>query len=215
VAHLVLKACERLSSRSQSWRKSTRPATASAINVSSFTANCWRRSCTVVGCGFSFFVNIENPFRCSPRSAACLLLGRVKIPATVIDLQKIERGEYAENFFRKAFTPSERVAIAKVTKPREEAAAKERQEEGRKAQAERGKEGGRGKKNPSRKVSSRGKRKPQSRDNTAKTLGVSGKTLEKEMAVVEAAERDPKRLAFEETFLIGFSFSRLGPVRPM
>ena len=34
-------------------------------------------------------------------------LGRERIPATVLDLDQIVRGEYAENFFRKAFTPSE------------------------------------------------------------------------------------------------------------
>ena len=34
-------------------------------------------------------------------------LGREHIPATVLNLDHIARGEYAENFFRKMFTPSE------------------------------------------------------------------------------------------------------------
>src|SRR5262245_50708665 len=39
-------------------------------------------------------------------------LGWTEIPVTVLDLDRVERGEYAENEFRKAFTPSEMVAIA-------------------------------------------------------------------------------------------------------
>jgi ParB family chromosome partitioning protein len=54
-------------------------------------------------------------------------LGREHIPATVLDLDHIARGEYAENFFRKMFTPSESADIADALQPIEEAQAKERQ----------------------------------------------------------------------------------------
>ena len=42
------------------------------------------------------------------------MLGWDRIPATVLDLDQIARGEYAENFFRKAFTPSEFADIAEL-----------------------------------------------------------------------------------------------------
>jgi hypothetical protein len=63
------------------------------------------------------------------RLAACRSLGWSDVPATVIDIDKIARGEYAENHFRKAFAPSEEVAIVREIRPAEEAAAKERQRE--------------------------------------------------------------------------------------
>jgi ParB/RepB/Spo0J family partition protein len=44
------------------------------------------------------------------RVAACKLLGHETIPTTVIDLDRVVRGEYAENEFRKSFTLSEAVA---------------------------------------------------------------------------------------------------------
>ena len=53
-------------------------------------------------------------------------LGPPEHPVAVIDLDKIVRGEYAENFFRKAFAPSEIVAIAEAIEPGERVKAKER-----------------------------------------------------------------------------------------
>jgi ParB/RepB/Spo0J family partition protein len=54
-------------------------------------------------------------------------LGRKSIPATVIDMAKVAEGEYAENTFRKDFTPSEVVGIRRELEPIEQAKAKERQ----------------------------------------------------------------------------------------
>ena len=48
---------------------------------------------------------------------------------TILDLEQIVRGEYAENFFRKSFTPSEYADIADELEPLERQAAKERQKE--------------------------------------------------------------------------------------
>src|SRR5438105_3773666 len=51
------------------------------------------------------------------------------IPVHVVDLDSIVRGEWAENAFRKEFTPSEIVAIKRALEPRLKAEAKERQVE--------------------------------------------------------------------------------------
>lgn len=58
------------------------------------------------------------------RIAAFMHYGRDKIPATVIDIEKLALGEYAENVFHKAFTPSEMADIADTIEPLERAAAK-------------------------------------------------------------------------------------------
>src|SRR5689334_2741175 len=64
------------------------------------------------------------------RIAAFQKLGRADIPTTEVDLDRVARGEYAENQFRKAFTPSEMVAIADAIEAPKRAKAKERQIEG-------------------------------------------------------------------------------------
>ena len=51
------------------------------------------------------------------RLEACKALGLVDIAATVVDLQEIARGEFAENEIRKDFTWSERVEISKAIEP--------------------------------------------------------------------------------------------------
>ena len=61
------------------------------------------------------------------RLEAYKLLGLVDIPVTVVDLQEIAQGEFAENEMRKDFTWSERCAIADALEPGERDAAKERQ----------------------------------------------------------------------------------------
>src|SRR5437868_9949688 len=53
-------------------------------------------------------------------------LGSKTIPATVIDLERLVLGEYAENTFREAFTPTEKADIADAIEPDEREAAKER-----------------------------------------------------------------------------------------
>src|SRR5262245_38185093 len=67
------------------------------------------------------------------RLRAAKLLGWAEIPATVVDLDHIARGEFAENAIRKDFTLSEAVAIKRALEPVERAAAKERQREGGRA----------------------------------------------------------------------------------
>ena len=61
------------------------------------------------------------------RLRAAQMLGWESIPATVVDLDSIVRGEHAENTHRKDFTLSEAVAIAEALEPLERAAAAERQ----------------------------------------------------------------------------------------
>ena len=63
------------------------------------------------------------------RLRAAKVLGWTKIPITVVDLKKVALGEYAENTFRKAFTPSEMVEIADAIEPIERERAKDRQGE--------------------------------------------------------------------------------------
>jgi ParB/RepB/Spo0J family partition protein len=109
-------------------------------------------------------------------------LGKSKIPATVIDLERVVRGEYAENCERKDFTPSESVAIWRAILPLERAAAKERQMAA-------GKQRGRGI------IASGNLPEPitgEARDKAAKATGRKRRTLEKAEAVVAAAEKDPE-----------------------
>ena len=54
------------------------------------------------------------------------MLGRTDIPVTVVALDNIVRGEFAENTVRKDFTLSEAVAIKQALEPVEKAAAKTR-----------------------------------------------------------------------------------------
>ena len=60
------------------------------------------------------------------RLEACRSLGWTEIPAHVVDLTEIVRGEFAENVVRKDFLPSEMVALAEALKPAEAEAARER-----------------------------------------------------------------------------------------
>ena len=48
------------------------------------------------------------------RLRAFVHLGRTEIPARFVNLETLLKGEYAENEFRKDFTPSERVAIGEA-----------------------------------------------------------------------------------------------------
>ena len=61
------------------------------------------------------------------RLRAAQLLGWSEIPVSVVDLDAVVRGEFAENAVRKDFTLSEAVAIKRALEPMEKAAAKERQ----------------------------------------------------------------------------------------
>ena len=59
------------------------------------------------------------------RLHAAKLLGWTEIPVTVVDLDAVVRGEFAENAIRKDFTLSEAVAIKRALEPIEREAAKE------------------------------------------------------------------------------------------
>lgn len=111
------------------------------------------------------------------RLEACRMMGWADIPATVVDLADIVRGEYAENVVRKDFAPSEMVAIAQALRPAEETAAKARQ--GTRTDIQ----------HPGNFPEGR------SRDKVAAYAGVSGRTLEKaehaEPVVVRPWEQMP------------------------
>jgi N6-adenosine-specific RNA methylase IME4 len=114
------------------------------------------------------------------RLRACQLLGWTEIPVTVVDLDAVVRGEFAENAVRKDFTLSEAVAIKRALEPLEKAAAKERQREG----------GGRGGKGSGKLPEAS---KGNATDKAAKAAGMARRTLEKAEAVVDAAEAEPEK----------------------
>jgi ParB family chromosome partitioning protein len=64
------------------------------------------------------------------RLAACQQLGWTEIPATIVDLDEIAKGEFAENAIRKDFRPTEIDAIRRALEPAEKAAARERMSDG-------------------------------------------------------------------------------------
>lgn len=53
------------------------------------------------------------------RLAAFRELGRSEIPAEILDLDGMMRGEFAENTFRKGFVPTEIVAVADALRQKE------------------------------------------------------------------------------------------------
>lgn len=99
------------------------------------------------------------------RIAAARMLGWTDIPATIIDLDAVMRGEIAENTQRKDFAPSEAVAIWQAMKSYQ---GQPRPETGR----------GEGR-----------------IDRAARATELSTDSLTKAKAVVDAAERDPERYA--------------------
>jgi ParB/RepB/Spo0J family partition protein len=64
------------------------------------------------------------------RLLAAQQLGWTEVPVTVVDLDNIVHGEFAENTERKDFTYTEAVAIKRAIEPAAKAAAKERQRAG-------------------------------------------------------------------------------------
>jgi DNA methylase/ParB/Sulfiredoxin domain len=106
-------------------------------------------------------------------------LKRTMISATVIDTDRVLRGEYAENFFRKTFAPSEIVAIAKALLEDAKASAKERMIAAH-ASPEKFSELD----DPSRAL-----------DHVAKAVGVSRPTITKALEICDAADGDPTRFA--------------------
>ena len=115
------------------------------------------------------------------RLVACKRLGWKSGPVTCVNLKEVVRGEFAENAFRKDFLPSEIEAIRRAIEPYERAAAKERQR----------KHAGTA---PGRKHSGKVSRSEvRTRDRIGCFAGISGRSLAKIQAVVEAAELQPKR----------------------
>jgi ParB-like chromosome segregation protein Spo0J len=114
------------------------------------------------------------------RLAACKQLGWNDVQVTVIDLDSVVRGEFAENVHRKDFTLSEAVAIKRALEPIERAAAKERQ-----------REGGRHKGSGNLPEASKGN----AADKAAKATGMVRRTLEKAEAIVDAAEAEPEKFS--------------------
>src|SRR2546427_7713976 len=108
------------------------------------------------------------------RLRAAERLGWETIPVTVVDLDEIARGEFAENAVRKDFTLSEAVAIKRALEPLEKAAAKERMLAGK----------------PLEKFSEGNGR---ALDKIAKATGMHRTTLAKAEAIVDAAEAEPER----------------------
>jgi N6-adenosine-specific RNA methylase IME4/ParB-like chromosome segregation protein Spo0J len=113
------------------------------------------------------------------RLKACKALGWDKVPVTVIDIDKIARGEFAENHFRKAFTPSEAADIADALEPLERELAKDRQRESE----------GRGKQGRGISPTLTGR----ALDKVASVIGKDRRTIEKARAVRDAAVADPER----------------------
>jgi ParB family chromosome partitioning protein len=109
-------------------------------------------------------------------------LERERIPATVIDLDQIIRGEFAENVFRKVFTPSESADIADALEPLERQAAKARQQA----------HGGTA---PGRKHSGEIPRSVDRRalDHVARVVGKDRKTIAKAREIRDAAKAEPAR----------------------
>jgi len=119
------------------------------------------------------------------RLEACRKLGWVDIPITIANLEDIRRGEYDENAYRKAFLPSEMVAIAKALRPEAENEAKKRQGIRTDIITEEKKDV-----NFMETFHKVEKEKP-TRDKIGEYVGVSGRTLEKAVEIIEAAEKEP------------------------
>jgi N6-adenosine-specific RNA methylase IME4/ParB-like chromosome segregation protein Spo0J len=106
------------------------------------------------------------------RILAAKQLGWKTIPATVVDLEKVALGEFAENAVRKDFTLSEAVAIKRALEPIERAEAKERMLAGK----------------PSGKFP-----KGRALDKVAKVVGRDRTTIARAEAIVAAADAEPEK----------------------
>jgi N6-adenosine-specific RNA methylase IME4 len=132
-------------------------------------------------------------------------LGRNTIPATIVDLDQVVRGEYAENFFRKTFTPSEMADIADALEPIERAKAKERQFNGLK-------HGARMAEFAARDTVGR------ALDHVGKMVGAHRDTITKARAVRDAAKAEPERFGklaedMDRTGRVNGPFKRLNVIR--
>jgi N6-adenosine-specific RNA methylase IME4/ParB-like chromosome segregation protein Spo0J len=108
------------------------------------------------------------------RLEAIKLLGWKTVPVTVVTLDNIVRGEFAENTIRKDFTLSEAVAIKRVLEPAERAEAEKRMRSGK----------------PSGNFP-----KGRALDAVAKVIGKDRTTIAKAEAIVAAAEAEPEKFS--------------------
>jgi ParB family chromosome partitioning protein len=85
------------------------------------------KSISEIGLLHPIVVNKDNTLIAGERRLqACKKLGWRDVRVTVVDLEEITRGEFAENAIRKDFLPSEIDAIRRKLEPIEKAAAAER-----------------------------------------------------------------------------------------
>lgn len=105
------------------------------------------------------------------RIAAFKELGRTEIPATIVDMENILKGQFDENKMRKDFTPSEAVALWMTMENRQG----ERTDRGEEPRSD----------------SDRSSEKPSAR--AARATSRSTDTLSKAKQVVEAAAEDPEK----------------------
>ena len=124
------------------------------------------------------------------RIAAAKMLGWKTIPATIIDLDDILRGEIAENADRKDLTLSERVAIADALEAYERKAAKARQ-------AAAGPSSGRGRK-ATGVVNLTEPVKGRALDKIAKAVNMSRNTLQRAKTIVKMAKLDPNLAKYQQ-----------------
>ena len=122
------------------------------------------------------------------RLESCKRLGWTEIPVHLVKVEDILEAQRDENTARSDFLLTELVGIYEAIGEKKRGEAKERQKAGISSD---GKSGGRGKKKPSGKF-------PQgiggrSKDAIAAYGGVSGRTLEKAIAIVKAAETNPEK----------------------
>ena len=141
------------------------------------------------------------------RLEALRLLGQTEIPVTIKDGadDELVLDELAENVARKGFTPSEIDAARLKIEALERARAKARQGAGLKRGAE---------KPVVENFHDGGK----TRDKIGAALGISGRTVDKIAAVVEAAKAEPERFGklaadMDRTGLVNGPFKRLKNIR--
>jgi ParB family transcriptional regulator, chromosome partitioning protein len=113
------------------------------------------------------------------RIEAVKRLGLGLISVTVVDLNEIVKGEFAENDQRKSFTPSEAVAIKRMVEPEIAAEAKARQAVGGKLK---------GKSGAKLAPAAKGK----TRDKVSRYTGIKRTSLKKAEAVIAASEAEPE-----------------------
>ncbi len=123
------------------------------------------------------------------RLEACKMLHWKTIPATVVDLDLIARGELSENVHRLDLLPSEKMALSELVEEHELEQAKERQKKGG---GDRTSEKAKSKKSASGNLPEAldDPEESRSRDRIGRAVGMSGKTYEKAKEITVAAETD-------------------------